>query len=1025
MHTAMTPLRIGDDVQRARHAEALSRLIAGEVRFGKHDRMLYATDASIYQVEPIGVVIPAGIEDVQRIVGYCRDNALPLLPRGGGTSLAGQCTGHAVIMDMSSRLASLERVDREARTCTVRPGITIEDLNDRLRADGTGLFFAPDPATARHCNIGGAIGNNAAGTRSILYGRTSENIEAVSVILANGQSHTFAEGSCLANPAIRALGRGVIDICARYEPLIRDRFPRTLRRNAGYALDMMLEDIDEAKRRGVDPLETLNLAHLICGSEGTLAVVTGATLKLHPVPRAKGLAVLGFATLEEAIDCVVPLLDLKPSAVELLDDMVIGLARENIEYGRYVRLMPQPRSESPLMAVLYVEFFSDGGPAEIEGKFDQLRSLMARLNPGAGVAAYTDAPSMTQALKLRKAGEPLLHGIPGSRKPLGFVEDNAVPVERLAEFIREFKKIVTRHGTTAAYWAHASVGVLHVRPLLDLRSEADRARMEGIATEVADLAKSVGGVMSGEHGDGKVRGPLLERYFGAELMAAFREVKALFDPANILNPGNIVAPGPIASIHESTRVRPTGFTLPQHAIETYFDYGVEGGYDHAVELCNGSGVCRKKSGGTMCPSYMATLDERHSTRGRGNALRLAITGQLHESTGRAGAGTSDPIWGDRDTLDTLHLCLSCKGCKTECPSNVDIAKYKAEYLAQTYKHAGRVPLKAIAFGRVRLLNRIGSAFAPLSNWVANHPLHRAVVDRVLGIAARRTLPAWDKSLFRQVKRLADGSVRSAEAKPSGGEHGQDPRPDAPTIVLYADCFTTYNDPRIGLAAIRVLRAFGYRVVLPKAECCGRAQISTGLLDEARSCAASAANMLIETVRREKAVAVVACEPSCLSSIKDDWLRLRLEGVGVDRAALASLASIAWLAEDFIDQRWDSHPARPSFKAPAGPIALHGHCHQKALWGADTSARFLRRLPGASVNTLDTGCCGMAGSFGYTADRYDLSMKIGELALFPALRGLGSEAIVVAPGTSCRHQIHDGVALQAVHPLELAASLLEA
>lgn len=1036
MHTAMTPLRMGDDLQRAKHADALARLIEGEVRFGKHDRMLYATDASIYQVEPIGVVIPAHIEDVRRVIDYCREHALPLLPRGGGTSLAGQCTGHAVVMDLSVHLTALERVDTAARRCMVQPGITIEDLNDQLRATGSGLFFAPDPATARHCNIGGAIGNNAAGTRSILYGRTSENIEAVSVILSSGQVCELAEGSCVRDAQARALGQGVIDICMRYEPLIRERFPRTIRRNAGYALDMMLQDIDEARRRSVDPLETLNLAHLICGSEGTLAVVTGATLMLHPIPKAKGLAVLGFATLEEAIDCVVPLLELKPSAVELLDDMVIGLARENIEYGRYVTLMPQPADGRPLAAVLYVEFFSSDGAAEIDAKFNALRTLMARLNPRAGIAAYTDAASMTQALKLRKAGEPLLHGIPGARKPLGFVEDNAVPVERLAEFVREFKAIVTRHGTTAAYWAHASVGVLHVRPLLDLRSEADRTRMERIATEVADLAKSVGGVMSGEHGDGRVRGPLLERYFGPELMGAFREVKALFDPANILNPGNIVSPGPIASIHEKTRVRPSGFNLPQHPVETYFDYGVEGGFDHAVELCNGSGVCRKKTGGTMCPSYMATLDERHSTRGRGNALRLAITGQLKDSSQRESHGSqsvgapsagNEPIWGDKDTLDTLHLCLSCKACKTECPSNVDVAKYKAEYLAQTYRHAGRTPLKAIAFGRVRLLNRIGSAFAPLSNWVANHPLHRAIVDRVLGIAKQRTLPAWDRSLFRQVRVLDDASVIPGDERPLLASRDAQPGREAPTVVLYADCFTTYNDPSIGIATIRALRACGYRVVLPKVECCGRAQISTGLLGEARSCGALAAKALIDTVRRERAVAVVACEPSCLSSIKDDWLRLQLEREGVDHASLKGLAAMSWLPEDFIDRHWDSHPRCPALASPDAPITLHGHCHQKALWGVETSARLLRRLPGANVTVLDSGCCGMAGSFGYTADRYDLSMKIGELVLFPALRALkekGTKSIVVAPGTSCRHQIHDGVAVRALHPMELFASLLE-
>ncbi|MBL8747005.1 MAG: FAD-binding protein [Phycisphaerae bacterium] len=998
---AVQPLLLAEDLRRAGHAAALAALIEGEVRFAKHDRMLYSTDASIYQVEPIGVVIPKHVADVKRVVEYCRDHALPLLPRGGGTSLAGQCTNHAVVMDLSAHLTALEWVEESSRTCGVQPGITIDDLNDRLKPHG--LFFAPDPATARQCNIGGAIGNNAAGTRSIMYGRTSESLEAMRVLLASGESSEFATGSAARDATARRLGEGVIDICRRYEPLIRERFPRTIRRNAGYALDMMLAQIDEAGRRGIRPLETLNLSQIVCGSEGTLAVVTGATLKLNPVPKAKGLAVIGFDSLEAAIDCVVPILSLNPSAVELLDDTLIDLARNNLECRAYVDLMPQP-SAGRLEAVLYVEFFSHSGTDEINTRFASLRALVAGLRPAAGVLAYTDAASMASALKLRKAGEPLLHGIPGDRKPLGFVEDNAVPVERLAEFVQGFKRVLAGHGTRAAFWAHASVGVLHVRPLLDMRNAADRTHMEHIAVEIADLARSLGGVMSGEHGDGRARGPLLERYFGRELMRAFREVKQLFDPHHLLNPGNIVAPGSIETIHESTRVRPAGFDLRAAPIETFFDYEAEKGFDHAVELCNGSGVCRKKQGGTMCPSYMATLDERHSTRGRGNALRLAITGQLADSpSGKADQRTL-PNFNDPGTLETLNLCLSCKACKSECPTNVDIAKYKAEYLAQSYRAAGRTPLKAQVFGNVRVLNRIGSALAPFSNWVANSALHRAIIDPVLGLASRRTLPKWSRSLFRSMP------PASADGLPA----------DAPVIVLYADCFTTYNESAIGLATVRVFNAFGYRVILPEVACCGRAQISTGLLEDARGCASSAARSLIETVEHHRATAVIACEPSCLSSIKDDWLRLRLTA---SSDALRTLASRSFLPEEFLGKYWDDHPRRPVFRRPPASVVLHGHCHQKALWGIESSAQFLRRVAGDRLRVLETGCCGMAGSFGYTADRYDLSMKIGELALFPAVRELGPDDTVVAPGTSCRHQVHDGTQREAVHPMVFAAGLL--
>jgi Fe-S oxidoreductase len=743
----------------------------------------------------------------------------------------------------------------------------------------------------------------------------------------------------------------------------------------------------------------VNLAHLICGSEGTLAVVTGATLKLHPVPKTKGLAVIGFPSLDEAIDAVHPMLALTPSAVELLDDLVIGLARANTEYRQYAELMPQPKTGT-LEAVLYVEFFSTAGAKEIDAKMEAVREIVTRRNPLAGFAALTSASDMAQALKLRKAGEPLLHGIPGKRKPLGFVEDNAVPVERLSEFVKRFRAILEREGTRGAFWAHASVGVLHVRPLLDPKDAEDRLRMERIAVEVADLAKSLGGVMSGEHGDGRVRGPLLERYFGPELMGAFREVKALFDPKNLLNPGNIVAPGSIESIHETLRVRPAGENIQAPDVETFFDYTEADGFDHAVELCNGAGVCRKKQGGTMCPSYMATLDERHSTRGRGNALRVAITGQLEEShRPSAISHQKDGIWNDAETLETLRLCLSCKACKTECPSNVDIAKYKAEYLAQGFR-VGGTPLSAKVFGNVRALNRVGSAFAPLSNWVGESLPARFIANRVLGLSSKRKLPAFARSLFR--------------GAPPPGPAGP------PTVVLFGDCFTAYNEPGIGLAAIKVLRACGYRVRIADAGCCGRAAISTGLLPDAAQMIASTSENLARIVDQENAVAVVVAEPSCLSAIKDEWRTLKH---GAPREVANRLAKMSWLVEDFVDEHWDAHPTQPAFNAPSGDIVVHGHCHQKALWGAETSARLMRRIGGARVRVLDSGCCGMAGSFGYTADRYDLSMKIGELSVFPAARALQSTDTLAAPGTSCRHQVHDGTGAHALHPIEIAAAAL--
>ncbi|MCA9311380.1 MAG: 4Fe-4S dicluster domain-containing protein, partial [Phycisphaerales bacterium] len=841
-----------------------------------------------------------------------------------------------------------------------------------------------DVATARHANVGGMIGNNSAGAHSILYGRTVEHILALDVLLADGTPFHFCEGASRTNPDIRNLTQRLADIILPAAPLIRDRFPRTRRRVDGYNLDLFLDQL-EASRPGT--FDHVNLAHLIVGAEGTLAVTTGATLNLVERPRVTGLAVVGFASLDDAMDALQPLLATNPSAIELLDDTLINLARTNLEHSRYVDLLPQPEGH-PVKAVHYVEYFG-ATLDEVRAKLDHVTTVI----PGAPVNTYTDPRAMLAAWKLRKAGEPLLHAIPGARKPITFVEDTAVDPARLPQFVKDFRAIVQKHGTFAAYFAHASVGCLHIRPMLALRDPADIHHMQGIAEEITDLVRSYGGALSGEHGDGRVRSPLLERFFGPELMEIFRQVKHVFDPRNLLNPGNIVAPG---AMTDHFRINPNGTPVHVEPVDTFFDYTAEAGFDHAVELCNGSGVCRKKAGGTMCPSYQATLDERHSTRGRGNALRLAISGQFDDSL--------KPQWNDPETMATLNLCLSCKGCKTECPSNVDISKYKAEYLAQSWRATGGPPLQARAFGSVRRLNRLGSRFAPFSNTINNLAPVRRFTQRKLNLAPQRALPAFAPSLFRRFRRV----------------HARTLPTDAPTVILYADCFTTYNDPHIGEATIRVLNAFGYRVVMPKVNCCGRAPISTGLLADARRAANDSARTLLTAMQKTAAVAIVACEPSCLSAIMDEWRTLKLDA-DLD---LDAIAAASFLPEDFLEKRWDAHPRRPAFRAPDTPLHIHGHCHQKALWGAETTAALLRRVAGPErTKVLDTGCCGMAGSFGYTADRYDLSMQIGELTRFPKLREAAPDDTVIAPGTSCRHQIHDGVQRTALHPMEWLASRL--
>jgi Fe-S oxidoreductase len=715
-------------------------------------------------------------------------------------------------------------------------------------------------------------------------------------------------------------------------------------------------------------------------------------LALHPKPKSKGLSVLGFSDLDEAIAAVIPILATGPSAVELLDDMVVGLASANAEYRRYVELMPLPADGKPLKAVLYVEYFSTYGPEEIQAKFEQL----AKLIPGIARQDHTDAKAMLNAWKLRKAGEPLLHGVPGDRKPITFIEDNAIPVERLGEFVKRLRAIVTKHGTIAAYWAHASVGVLHVRPLIDIHDTADRKIMQAIAVETADLARELGGVMSGEHGDGRVRGPLLERFFGPEIMAAFRDVKTIFDPRNLLNPGNIVEPRPIESISQKLRVEPAidrPTTFP--SVHTSFNYDDQHGFEGAVEMCNGAGVCRKKTGGTMCPSYQATLDERHSTRGRGNALRLAISGQL------GAPETPGGVWNDPGTVETLNLCLSCKACKTECPSNVDISRLKAEYTSQRYKAAGGPPLSAMMFGYVRTLNRLGSLTPGLANWMNRTPLVKWLLKKFAKIDPRRDIPAFARSL------ASDFRAEPANSKPR--------------VALFGDCFTMFNEPGIGRATKIVYEALGYHITLADAGCCGRSFISTGLLPEAIDQVDATIERLRPLIDDERVEAILVAEPSCLSAIKDDWLQLNLQA---PIALRKKLAAKCFLPEEFLARADHALQLKAMCDDADGgrllrPVVLHGHCHQKALWGAESSAKILREILGDDLKVLDTGCCGMAGSFGFTTDRYDLSMRIGELTLFPALRD-APHAEVCAPGTSCRHQIHDGAGRKAVHPIELIA-----
>ncbi len=969
-----------DDQLNSELEQRLAASCAVDIWFDQTSRGIYATDASIYQVFPKGVLVPHSPDDAACAVKILADAQLPVLPRGGGTSLAGQCVSDAVVVDLSSRCTRLLELNEAHRWCRVEPGITIEDLNDQIMSSG--LHFAPDPSTARQANIGGCIGNNAAGAHSILYGRTSENVLEIDACLWDGTRVRFGPGSAMQDPHVRSITESVMNIVEQHADQIRERFPKTMRRSAGYQLDEVLAQID---RHGKD-LSKINLAPLLCGSEGTLAVTLGAKLKLVPIPTNSRLTLLSFGSIEQAIEAVESILTLKPSAVELLDQLILDLAKQNPTCAAYTEVLPRVANGDLPRAVLYVEFYENQEGERLDEQVEALKALF----PDSSMRICDDPSDVRDAWALRKAGEPLLHAIAGARKPLGFVEDNAVPVEHLNEFVSGFRQIVEDEGTVASYYAHASVGVLHVRPLLDLRDPQDEQRMIRIADRVSRLAQSLGGVPSGEHGDGRARGPLLEAFFGEELMQAFRNVKAVFDPHGRMNPGNITSPGPIESIADKTRIKPSHAPVSPPTVETYFSYASQGGFAHAVEMCNGAGVCRKKEVGTMCPSYQATLDERHSTRGRGNALRLAITGQL--------AANAKDGWDDPGTLGVLNLCLSCKACKSECPSSVDIAKLKAEYLAQSYAQRKSTPLRARVFSRIHQLNRIGSIAPRLTNAIGRSLPVRSVLNHALSIHPSRSLPRFESP---------------CKAIPL-------PREASPKALILADTFSMHNEPAIVRATQRVLERFGYGVgVLPVSDL-GRAAISQGCLPIAIRDIERMFDKIEPYIDDPDLSGFIIPEPSCLSAVCDDWLELAIDRPLDRRKKLASKAA---LPESFLDAYWGKHPKMPGLKKPSGTIRVHGHCHQKSLWGDKSAGALFQRLFPNHTDLLDTGCCGMAGAFGFTDDKYDLSMRIGSQRLFPLVNSSAPGDYIVASGTSCRHQLLDGVGVRAVHAIEVIDQLL--
>ena len=978
----MRKISPGDSALAAR----LKREVKGDVLFDAASRGRYSTDASIYQIEPVGVVVPATEEDALAAFRIAVDEGVPVLARGGGTSQCGQTVGAALIIDHSKHLDQIVAFDRDARTATVQPGVVLDQLNAYLRPHG--LWYPVDVSTSAQATIGGMAGNNSCGSRSLHYGNMVHNVRGIDAVLADGAEFSFGavpgDVNRLEGPAgYKELVRKIRGIAAREAEEIEHRVPKLLRRVGGYNLDMLSG-------------ESFNMAHLLVGSEGTLAYSRRIHLDLSPLPKHKTLGVCHFPAFYKAMESAQHIVKLQPTAVELVDRTMIGLARGNPAFRAIVDQCVKGEPD----AILLVEF-AGGDREEQLRRLKQLAELMGDRGLPGSVVEVIDPGLQRDLWEVRKAGLNIMMSMKGDGKPVSFIEDCAVPLEHLAEYTERLTRVFEKHGTKGTWYAHASVGCLHVRPILDMRRDGAQ-KMRAIAEEAAEMVKQYKGSYSGEHGDGLVRSEWVEPFFGPRLTRAFGEIKDLFDPKGLMNPGKIVRPSK-QDDRSLFRYRP-GYKIV--SIKTALDWsehetgaGHRGdGFAKAVEMCNNNGHCRKFDAGTMCPSYRVTREEQHLTRGRANTLRLALSGQL-----------GPDALGSDELYATLELCVSCKGCRRECPTGVDMAKMKVEFLHHyRQRHALSIKDRLVAYlpryapwvarwGWVMNLRDQVPGFAALSEWL-------------LGFSSKRGFPKWRSNFFREDM---TGPAPRETGAPIAAER---------ECVLLVDTFNRYFEPENARAALAVLQAAGYTVRLPLAAdggrplCCGRTYLAAGLVDEARL----EARRTIETLAPyvERGVPVVGLEPSCLLGLRDEFLSM-LPG-----AESAELALNAFLIEEFLAREHEA--GRLDLKL--GPlrekkVLLHGHCHQKAFDAMPAVQKVLKLIPGLEVEAIESSCCGMAGAFGFDAVHYDVSMKMAELSLLPRVRKAGAQELIVADGTSCRHQIRDGAGRAAVHVARVLAQAL--
>jgi FAD/FMN-containing dehydrogenase/Fe-S oxidoreductase len=964
------------------HLDSLGKSLDGDLSYDTVTKTIYATDASVYKEFPLAVIWPKGVSDLKKIIEFASKEKTSITIRAAGTSLAGQVVTSGIIVDISRYMKNIIEINEKEMWVRVEPGVVLDELNLQLKE--LGLFFGPETSTSNRCNLGGMVGNNSCGSHSIIYGSTRDHLIELKTLLSDGSEAIFGpvnkstfNKKCLVPGLEGDIYRKIKEIIG--DPVnkssIRKDFPdhRIARRNTGYALDLLLnnEVFDETS------IEQFNFCKLLAGSEGTLAITTEIKLNLVKLPPAnKALVCIHLKKRNDAFLANLIALKYKPSAVEMMDDRILGLTENNISQRRN-------------------RFFLDGKPGAIvivefaEEKADEVDSVISGMISELKSAGYgysfpvVKGKDMTRIWDLRKAGLGVLTNMKGDMKPVSLVEDTAINVEQMPDYIADFEKMLSKYGKEVVYHAHIGTGELHIRPVLNLKDPADVELFRTIGYETARLVKKYRGSMSGEHGDGRLRGEFISIIIGEHNYELLKEVKRIWDPENILNPGKITD---TPQMNSFLRYIP-GKKTPD--IQTIFDFSSTDGIVRAAEQCNGSGDCRKTwiIGGTMCPTFMATGEEKDCTRARANILREFLSADESNS------------WDHKEIYEVLDLCISCKGCKSECPSGVDIAKLKAEFLQHWYDKHG-IPVRTRLIAYISTINKIGSLMPLLFNFFLKNKITGTLIKKAAGFAQKRSIPLLYRVTLSSWIRKNLESLNPKEPKGS--------------VCLFVDEFTNYNDTEIGITAIRLLTSLGYKVVMADHSESARTYLSKGLIRKAKKIIRKNIEVLSKVVSRE--LPLVGIEPSAILGFRDEYPDLAGDDL---RESAKKLAGNSFMIDEFISNEVASgRLSREAFADTKADILLHAHCQQKAISSSVSTIEMLSIPMNYKVVEIPSGCCGMAGSFGYEKEHYDLSNKIGELVLFPEIRKAGENVIIAAPGTSCRHHIKDGTGRIALHPVEV-------